>query len=148
MGKQPGVMLYFEVRPSLDRLDYTQKGRMFEAILDYGEFGVVPELEVPLTYIWDFMQPRLDRDRERYEARVRRCQEAAKRRWDLPKDASAYVSMPTTTAITAANTNTNTNSLSSSTPAAASSPSDDFEQRRSKALAAWEKIYGAEKTSV
>ena len=68
--KQPGVMLYFDIRPSLKRLTTQEKGELFEAILDYGEFGVVPELDGLLGIAWDFIQPRLDRDRERYGARV------------------------------------------------------------------------------
>ena len=42
---KPGVMFYFDVRPCIKRLDAAEKGRLFEAILDYGEFGVVPELD-------------------------------------------------------------------------------------------------------
>lgn len=68
--KQPGVMLYFDIRPSLKRLSTQEKGELFEAILDYGEFGVVPDLDGLLGIAWDFIQPRLDRDRERYGARV------------------------------------------------------------------------------
>ena len=36
MGKQPGVMFYFEIRPCLGRLTPEEKGVLFEAILDYG----------------------------------------------------------------------------------------------------------------
>ena len=68
--KQPGIMLYFDIRPSLKRLSTQEKGVLFEAMLDYGEFGVVPELDGLLGVAWDFIQPRLDRDRERYGARV------------------------------------------------------------------------------
>lgn len=64
--KQPGTMLYFDIRPCLKRLSTQEKGELFEAILDYGEFGVVPELDGALGVAWDFIQPRLDRDRERY----------------------------------------------------------------------------------
>ena len=59
---KPGVMFYFDVRPCIKRLDAAEKGRLFEAILDYGEFGVVPELDGALGVAWDFIQPKLDRD--------------------------------------------------------------------------------------
>ena len=41
--KQPGVILYFDVRPSLKRLNASEKGQLFEAILDYGEHGIEPK---------------------------------------------------------------------------------------------------------
>lgn len=43
MGKQPGVMLYFEIRPCLERLTMDEQGRLFNAILDYGEEGIEPK---------------------------------------------------------------------------------------------------------
>lgn len=137
MGKQPGVMLYFDIRPSLNRMSREEKGSLLEAILDYGQFGVVPELEGPLGYVWDFIQPRLDQDRERYEARVQQCAQAAKRRWDQQTNANACAAMPTTTS-----TPTPT-STSSSTPA--STPAEDFNSRRNAALSMLEQYYGAGK---
>jgi len=65
MGK-PGVMFYFEVRPCLNRLTREEKGDLFEAILDYGQYGVLPELDGPTGVAWDFLQPKLDRDNDRY----------------------------------------------------------------------------------
>lgn len=67
---KPGVMFYFDVRPCIKRLDAAEKGRLFEAILDYGEFGVVPELDGALGVAWDFIQPKLDRDSGRYDRQV------------------------------------------------------------------------------
>lgn len=67
MANRPGVMFYFEVRPCLKRLSLEEKGALFEAILDYGEFGVVPELDGVAAIAWDFVQPRIDKDGERYE---------------------------------------------------------------------------------
>lgn len=65
MGK-PGVMFYFDIRPCIKRLGYEDKGRLFEAILDYGQSGTIPEFDGVLGIAWDFIQPRLDRDTERY----------------------------------------------------------------------------------
>ena len=36
MGKQPGVMIYFDIRPCLVRLSLEEQGQLFRAILDYG----------------------------------------------------------------------------------------------------------------
>ena len=73
---KPGVMFYFDVRPCIKRLDAAEKGRLFEAILDYGEFGVVPELDGALGVAWDFIQPKLDRDSGRYDRQVEQRQYA------------------------------------------------------------------------
>ena len=67
---KPGVMFYFEVRPCIKRLTFEEKGQLFEAILDYGEFGVVPELSGAVGVAWDFLQPKLDRDSERYDQQI------------------------------------------------------------------------------
>lgn len=81
MKKMPGIMLYFEIRPCLDRLTCDQQGMLFNAILDYGEYGVVPDFQGMLGIAWDFIQPRLDRDREKYEEICRRRSEAMLERW-------------------------------------------------------------------
>jgi len=97
MAKQPGVMLYFEIRPCLERLSMDQQGQLFRAILDYGEWGVEPDFQYMLGIAWDFIKPRLDRDKEHYEERVRQCEEAARKRWGKTDDADACERMPTTT---------------------------------------------------
>lgn len=72
--KKPGVMFYFDVRPCIKRLSIEQKGELFESILDYGEFGIVPEFEGILGVAWDFIQPKLDRDTEQYDLKVEKSQ--------------------------------------------------------------------------
>ena len=64
--KQPGVILYFDVRPSLKRLNASEKGQLFEAILDYGEHGIEPKLDGVLGIAWDFIMPKLTRDSAHY----------------------------------------------------------------------------------
>lgn len=73
---KPGVMFYFDVRPCIKRLDISEKGRLFEAILDYAEFGTVPDLDGALGVAWDFIQPKLDRDAGRYDRQVEQKQYA------------------------------------------------------------------------
>lgn len=63
-------MLFFDVRPALKRLTVEERGRLFEAILDYGELGLLPEFEGGLGIVWDFIQPRIDQDAARYADRV------------------------------------------------------------------------------
>lgn len=73
---KPGVMFYFDVRQCIKRLDTNEKGRLFEAILDYAEFGIVPDLDGALGVAWDFIQPKLDRDAGRYDRQVEQKQYA------------------------------------------------------------------------
>lgn len=74
-------MFYFDVRPCLKRLTDEDKGRLFEAILDFGEFGVLPDFEGALGVAWDFIQPRIEHDSKRYESIVEKRTQAAKARW-------------------------------------------------------------------
>ena len=89
MGSQPGVMLYFEVRPCLIRLNDGEKGQLFEAILDYGEHGIVPDFDGKMGVSWDFINPRLDRDTERYAEKTQKNAYAAfvreLKKQELPK---------------------------------------------------------------
>ena len=83
--KRPGVMLYFSARPSFKYLSYEQMGRLYEAILDYGEFGTQPNFDDPLLGMaWSFVAPGIDRDWDAYLEKVDKrkyaayCREAQK----------------------------------------------------------------------
>lgn len=78
MGR-PGVMFYFDVRPCIKRLSESEKGRLFEAILDYAQYGVIPEMEGMLGVAWDFIQPKIDRDNEKYEMVVEQRKTAGRK---------------------------------------------------------------------
>jgi len=91
MAKQPGVMLYFEIRPCLERLSMDQQGQLFRAILDYGEWGVEPDFQYMLGIAWDFIKPRLDRDREHYEEVCEKRRQAILSRWEnKQEDTNVY----------------------------------------------------------
>ena len=66
MGR-PGIMLYFDIREPLSWLPDADKGKLFDAIMEYGEFGVVPEFQGMLAMAWGFIKPKLDKDEESYE---------------------------------------------------------------------------------
>ena len=72
--QKPGVMLYFELRPSLRRLSSRERLALYDAIMDYGEWGVVLDFTGKLAVAWDFVQPKLDRDDDNYarKSQVRR----------------------------------------------------------------------------
>ena len=67
---KPGVVVYFDIRPCIARLSLSEKGQLFDAILDYAENGVEPEIDGGLGVAWDFIRPRIDKDSERYARKV------------------------------------------------------------------------------
>lgn len=94
--KKPGVMLYFDIRPSLSRMTKEQQGEMFCAILDYGEYGTEPEFsDQTLYFVWDFIKPRLEKDDEAYKVKAEKAKAAADARWSNAKNAIAEDSMQT-----------------------------------------------------
>lgn len=76
MAKKPGVMIYFEVRPCLAQLSAEEKGRLFEAILSYGEDGEVPDFDDRLLIAWSFIRQRIDFDQAKYDAKCEHMKEA------------------------------------------------------------------------
>lgn len=73
-AQRPGVMLYFDLWPSLKRLNLEEKGRLLEAILEYAQWSAQPDFgeDLALALVWDFVRPRIDRDGERYEDTVQK----------------------------------------------------------------------------
>lgn len=78
VGK-PGVMIYFETGKAIKGLSYEEKGKLFEAILNYAEFGVAPEMEGCLQYIWPFVVDKIDRDSAKYEEIRQKRSDAGKK---------------------------------------------------------------------
>ena len=163
MPNRPGVMLFFDIRPALKRLTIEERGQLFEAILDYGELGLLPEFEGGLGIVWDFIQPRLDRDAARYKEKALKarystyCREIKKRGlqpvefevWQedpddhpMPDDIGRYpttspstTSAPTTSPpTTAATTMTAAKQRRSNAEAILSFDEPDFERQRRDAL--------------
>ena len=107
--RKPGVLIYFDLKPCLQRLTNEQRGVLFTAILDYAESGVLPELGdgVAVGVAWDFIKPRIDRDDEAYTTRIEQARAAANKRWGASTDTDvcggmrahtdAYERMPTST---------------------------------------------------
>lgn len=66
MADRPGVLVYFETGRAIKGLDYETKGRLFEAILEYAELGIIPNFDGVLSAIWPFIADKIDRDSVRY----------------------------------------------------------------------------------
>ena len=83
MKQQPGVMLYFDVRDAIAQLSYEEKGRLLDAILDYGQHGQEPQFAGGgLCFIWPFVRRDIHRDSERYEAMRAQRKAAVEKRWE------------------------------------------------------------------
>lgn len=76
MGR-PGILIYFDLMGPMNVLSYEEKGRLFEAMLQYGKYGNLPEFEGMLALAWGFVKPELDKDEEAYERTVAQRQYAA-----------------------------------------------------------------------
>ena len=75
---RPGVMIYFSLRPVLKYLNDEQLGQLLKAILDYGEYDVVPDFTEPLLAMaWSFVVAGIDRDWEAYQAKSEKRRYAA-----------------------------------------------------------------------
>lgn len=70
MSERPGIMVYFDMAEPIKVLGYEEKGRLLEAMLDYGQFGVIPEFEGYLLFAWGFIRPKLDADAKSYRKKV------------------------------------------------------------------------------
>ena len=81
MKKKPGVMVYFELRKMLKLLPDSEKGKLFEAILDYGETGKVGELTDTLQIVWPLIQNKLDTDSLQYDRKIVKRKYASYTRW-------------------------------------------------------------------
>lgn len=66
--RTPGVMLYFDLSPSVDRMSVEQKAAFLDAVLRYGEFEEEPDFrnDPRLDVTWSFTKNRIDRDKEAY----------------------------------------------------------------------------------
>lgn len=64
---RPGIMLYFDILEPIRVLPDADKGRLFMAMMEYGQSGVLPEFDGMLALAWGFIKPKLDRDEDSYE---------------------------------------------------------------------------------
>ena len=97
MKEKPGVMLYFDRLPYLNRMDDVQCGKLFLMIMEYAQYGVVPEIEDPmLGMAWDMVKPAIDLDTERYEAKCERNRENIQKRWKKASNTTVSSRIPNT----------------------------------------------------
>ena len=73
---RPGIMIYFDMQKPLSWLTDQEKGRLFDAILQYGQTGEEPDFDGMLAMAWSFIQPKLDKDQAEYDKTVLKRQYA------------------------------------------------------------------------
>ena len=73
---QPGVMIYFDIEPCLNRLTLEEQGMLLGAIVRYGHYQEEASFEGLLGMAWDFIRQRIDLDAQRYRAVVERRRSA------------------------------------------------------------------------
>lgn len=73
--RRPGVVLYFEMAPAVERMNVEQKAALLDAILKYGELGAEPDFheDSRLDVTWSFVKQRIDQDGAAYEEK---CEKA------------------------------------------------------------------------
>lgn len=80
----PGVMVYHDILPAINRLTDEQCGILLRAIVSYSAFGEIVELDTLTSIVFDLIRPKIDRDKLKYAETVdqRRyavyCREAKK----------------------------------------------------------------------
>ena len=65
-GKK-SLVLYHDIRAPLEMLDDEERGKLFSAILNYSEYGELPEFEGALQMAFAFIRTAIDRDADKWE---------------------------------------------------------------------------------
>lgn len=70
---RPGLLLYFDVLPALDKLPHAAVGELLLSALHYAQDGVEPAFEdSSLAFAWAFLRPAVDRDGAAYDEKQKR----------------------------------------------------------------------------
>lgn len=77
--RKDSFVLYTKINEVVRELTYEQKGKLFQAILDYEETGEQPELDQILRLVFIPIKQDLDRNNEKWEAQSRARSEAGKK---------------------------------------------------------------------
>lgn len=73
--KRPGVVLYFDMAPAVEKMTTQEKASLLDAILKYGEYGEDPDFQnyPRLDVTWSFIKHRIDHDKSTYDEK---CEKA------------------------------------------------------------------------
>lgn len=82
------VKVFFDWKNQMSALSDAEKGRLYDAILDYAENGSVPQLSGRESILFPVFQAQIDRDTKAYQAKV-----DAGRKGGLAKSSKSYQSL-------------------------------------------------------
>ena len=66
-GKKDSFVLYHDIRAPLTLLNDAERGKLFLAILDYSENGIIPDFSGGLGMAFAFLREAIDRDARKWE---------------------------------------------------------------------------------
>lgn len=79
MAERPGIMVYFELRESLEDFSDAESGQLLKGMLEYGATGALPEYtDRAMRTLWKSVQQRIDTDAARYQHKVEQAQRAGR----------------------------------------------------------------------
>ena len=77
-NSKKSFVLYHDIRTPLELLDDCERGKLFLAILNYSEFGTLPDFGGALQMAFAFIRAALDRDADKWEDVRQKRAEAGK----------------------------------------------------------------------
>lgn len=87
-AKKQSFVLYYDIREPLELLNDDERGKLFTAVLDYAENGIIPEFSGMLAMAFAFIKKSIDRDTEKWDS-TRESRIDAGRKGGLAKQANA-----------------------------------------------------------
>ena len=76
--RKNAFVLYHDIRQPLELLTDEERGQLFSSILNYAEYGEVPELGAAAQMAFAFIRTSLDRDAEKWEEKRQKRAEAGR----------------------------------------------------------------------
>ena len=67
MSEKPGVIIYFDIIPALEKMCDSDAGALFRAIMLYAQRGELPSLDGAADLVFSLQRPGIDRDSKKYE---------------------------------------------------------------------------------
>ena len=95
MGKLPYIMVYVNWLKSIERLKDSERGRLFTALLKYGDTGEEPPLEGNEGYVFDSLKLSIDLNNKAYEEKCRKNRENGMKAKHVHTEANAPRSVAT-----------------------------------------------------
>ena len=84
---KPGFLFYFDWKYIFSTLSPAEQGTLLMAALAYAETGQRPQFtDRIMSMAWNALWPRLDEDAQRYEAKVQKNRDNARKRWEKHDD--------------------------------------------------------------